>query len=109
MLIIGSEMLDCLDDIETEVLLWKGTYTSLHKYGGIQFNCNGKELGHIHSNGILDIRFSKKTKTQLMIEGKIAHHHIFKDTGWISFYIKGKEDNEYAIKLLKMAYSKRLS
>lgn len=101
----NPELSDCIDDIEAEVLSWDGTVKSLHKYGGIQFNCNGIEMGHIHGNGILDIRFNKKTKQQLMDEGKINHHHIFIKSGWISFYVRKKEDNEYAKQLLKMAYS----
>lgn len=103
-LITGSEKLDCLDDIEKEVLSWKGTFITMHKYGGVQFNCNGKEIGHIHSNGILDIRFNRKIKQQLMNEGKINDHHVFANSGWVSFQIKKKQDSEYAIKLLRMAY-----
>lgn len=107
MLISGSAIPDLLDNIEAEVTSWNGTTTSLHKYGGLQFNYQGTEIGHIHSNGLLDILFDRKTKQQLFSEGKIMHHHIFVQSGWISFYIKKQEDEAYAIKLLKMAYLKR--
>jgi hypothetical protein len=106
LLITNAELLDCLDDIEAEVLSWKGTSVSLHKYGGLQFNWNGKEIGHIHSNGVLDIRFSQKIKQQLMEEGRISDHHVFTNSGWISFYVMKKEDVKYANRLLKMAYLK---
>ncbi len=106
LLITNAELLDCLDDIEAEVLSWKGTSVSLHKYGGLQFNWNGKEIGHIHSNGVLDIRFSQKIKQQLMEEGRINDHHVFTNSGWISFYVMKKEDVKYANRLLKMAYLK---
>ncbi len=106
MLVCNPELFDCLDDIEAEVLSWKSTTQSLHKYGGLQFNCDGMEIGHIHSNGILDIRFSKKIKEQLMADGRVNRHHVFTRSGWISFYIRKKEDTAYAIKLLKMAYLK---
>lgn len=97
-------LLQAIDDIETEILSWNGTNTTLHKYGGIQFNYKALEIGHIHSNGILDIRFSRKIKQQLMDEGKIDDHHIFAKSGWISFYVRGKEDSDYALELLRMAY-----
>ena len=106
MLITNPELLDCLDDIEAEILSWKGASVSLHKYGGMQFNCNGKEIGHIHSNGILDIRFSRNIKQQLMEEGRISDHHVFTNSGWISFYVMKKGDVVYAVSLLKMAYLK---
>jgi hypothetical protein len=106
LLLTNHEIMDCLDDLETEVLTWDGTSASLHKFGGIQFNCKGKEIGHVHSNGILDILFTRRTKQTLLQEGRISNHHVFKNTGWISFYIRKKADNEYAKKLLRMAYLK---
>ena len=60
-----------IDAVRNEVLSWDGTSESRHKYGGTQFDCCGKEIGHIHGNGILDILFSKKIKEQLLAEGKI--------------------------------------
>ena len=106
LLITNQEIQDCLDNIEAEVLSWEGISFGMHKYGGMQFNCSGKEIGHIHSNGILDIRFNRKIKQALTEEGRINNHHIFTNSGWVSFYIRKKEDGEYAIKLLKMAYLK---
>jgi len=104
--ISNPRLLDCMDDISTEVLSWPGTEKDLHKYGGIQFNCKGKEIGHIHGNGILDIRFSVKLKEQLLAEGRVKPHHVFKHSGWISYYLDGMEDFHYAIKLLEMSYLK---
>ena len=106
LLLTNAALLDSFDAIETEVLSWNGTSVSLHKYGGLQFNCNGKEIGHIHSNGILDIRFNRKQKLQLMAEGRISDHHIFTNSGWTSFYVRNSEDVAYASGLLKMAYLK---
>ncbi|MEP6613941.1 MAG: luciferase family protein, partial [Mucilaginibacter sp.] len=92
-----------IDDIEAEVLSWPGVYKSMHKYGGLQFNFNGRELGHIHSNGLLDIRFNRKVKQLLLAEGRAAEHHAFKKSGWISFYIRNPRDAVYAQELLKRA------
>jgi hypothetical protein len=105
-LLTNWSLLQAIDDIEAEILSWEGTHTTLHKYGGLQFNYKGLEIGHIHSNGILDIRFNRKIKQQLMNEGKISDHHIFIKSGWISFYMQGRADTGYALKLLRMAYIK---
>lgn len=99
-------LIDTLDEIESRVLHWDGASKTVHPYGGIQFNCNGKEVGHIHGNGLLDIRFSRKIKELLLADGKIQHHHVFKNSGWVSFYITGKADADYAIKLLHNSYVK---
>lgn len=104
MLITKPERLDQIDEIEQEVLKWKNTSVSLHKFGGTQFNFKKIEFAHIHSNGILDILFSRKIKAELMLEGKIKEHHVFKKSGWISFNVQHIEDVNYALFLLKRSY-----
>ena len=37
---------------------WMGVSMSRHPLAGSQFNCNGTELGHIHSNGVADLRLT---------------------------------------------------
>jgi hypothetical protein len=103
-LIKNPEVLDWMDEIEMEVLSWKNTTVHLHKYGGLQFNYEGKEIGHIHSNGLLDMLLSRKIKAELMAEGRIQDHHSFKKSGWISFYIETEGDRDYAIWLLRFGY-----
>lgn len=99
-------LLDWFDEIEAEVLRWEGTDVGLHQYGGIQFNHRGKEIGHLHSNGLLDVLYTKEMKGLLLKEGRIQPHHVFEKSGWISFYILTQEDKNYAKELLKMAYDK---
>ncbi|SRR5258706_73314 len=108
LLIYHKDILDYLDEIENEVLSWKKTSAHLHKFGGIQFNLNGKEIGHIHSNGLLDILFSKEVKMQFVKEGRVNEHHIFKNSGWISFYIRTIDDKNLAIELLRRSYIKKM-
>lgn len=106
-LVTHSEILDWMDEIEAEVLSWKGTTISKHKYGGLQFNYNGKEIGHLHSNGLLDILYSRKIKKKLMEYGKIKQHHVFESSGWISFYLERPADKRYAIQLLLISYNSK--
>jgi hypothetical protein len=101
--IANPRIIHSIDLIEKEVTAWHGVYVSMHKFGGIQFNYNGKEIGHIHSNGILDILFSTKTKKHLLVDGRVADHHVFTKSGWISFYIRSEADVEKAIDLLKLS------
>jgi len=103
-LLSNRNLLDYLDELEREVLLWKGTSIVIHKYGGTQFNYHGKELGHIHGNGLLDVLFNRKVKAELIQKYTLNEHHIFKDSGWISFKIKNPEDKQIAIELLRLAY-----
>ena len=104
----NKNILDYIDEIENEILTWENSSTRIHRFGGIQFDIGKKEIGHIHSNGLMDILFSKAIKERLIQEGKVTEHHTFKNSGWISFYIKTKEDKELALQLLKFSYSLKL-
>jgi len=97
-------LLDWMDEIEAEVLRWDRTTSVIHKYGGTQFNYNGREIGHIHSNGLLDMLLSRSAKAELMRDGRISDHHTFRNTGWVSFYIRTVEDKDYALGLLRKGY-----
>jgi len=99
-------LLDWMDEIEAEVLRWQHTTSVIHKYGGMQFNYKGREIGHIHSNGLLDMLMSRSVKAQLMPDGRISDHHTFKNTGWISFCIRSVSDKDYALALLRMGFDR---
>ena len=99
---------DYLDEIEKEVLLWERTSARIHKFGGIQFDVNKKEIGHIHSNGLLDILFTREIKNELIKNGKVKDHHVFKNSGWISFRIRKEEDKKTAIALLEKSYQLKI-
>ncbi|MGZ4035351.1 MAG: luciferase domain-containing protein [Bacteroidia bacterium] len=98
------EILTYIDEIEKTVLSWDGTSLKMHRYGGIQFNIKNKEIGHIHSNGLMDVLLKKEIKEQLIREKKVQYHHVFANSGWISFYIQSEEDKKYAIELLEYSY-----
>ncbi|MGZ3765062.1 MAG: luciferase domain-containing protein [Mucilaginibacter sp.] len=102
----NPQLLDWMDEIEAEVLTWPHTTCGMHKYGGLQFNCRGREIGHIHSNGLLDMLLNQHIKALLIGEGRIADHHSFKNSGWISFYMHTDADKAYAIKLLRLGHER---
>ena len=103
------KLLNWIDEIEETVLALKSTSITIHKYGGSQFNYLEKEFAHLHSNGLLDILFSQKLKKEFKLHGNITDHHVFKNSGWISFYINNEEDLHYAKELLKIAYEREIS
>jgi hypothetical protein len=92
--------------VDQTVSAWPGMKITLHKYGGFQFNINDKEIGHMHSNGVVDILFDLKTKNQLLQQYNLQDHHVFKDSGWVSYYIRKKEDAVEVIKLLRISFEK---
>lgn len=103
-LFTNKNLSDYIDEIEFEVLSWQHTHVSVHKYGGIQFNKHKRELGHIHGNGLLDVLLNREQKFLLMKQYAVEDHHVFKNSGWISFRIKTPTDKLTAIEILRYAY-----
>ena len=104
----NQQLLSAIDDLENEVLSWEGVTPKLHQYGGMQFNFHNREIGHLHGNGMLDILFSRVLKAELMQSHTIREHHTFKNSGWISFYMKTPQDKITALELLRHAYQLKM-
>lgn len=45
--------------LEADIISLGGVSSVEHQMGGREFLLNGKEIGHIHYNGVLDILFNK--------------------------------------------------
>lgn len=106
-LIFNRKIVEFIDEIESTVSKWDNITVSMHKYGGTQFNCGKREVGHIHSNGLVDILFDRKKKEELLGIGLAEDHHIFKNSGWVSLYIRTEADKDNAILLLQMSLLKQ--
>ena len=63
-----------------------------------------REIGHIHSDHLVDIPFPKKVRDEIVASGRAQPHHILPETGWVSFYLRQESDVEQAINLLKESY-----
>jgi Family of unknown function (DUF5519) len=95
-----------ISEVEAEVCRWPGMQTGVHRFGGIDFRFRGKEAGHIHGNGLLDCLVGRTNRDALLSDGRALPHHIFPRSGWISFWIRGEEDVESALELIRMAILK---
>jgi hypothetical protein len=98
-----------LDEIDRTVLRWPGVTKGLHRFGGTEYRLGGYELGHVHGNGLLDMPLTKSLREQLVSDGRTKPHHIYPNSGWISFYIHSEGDTANAVALLRLAYERRQS
>lgn len=71
---------------------WPGIRTQPHRFGGLEFNLDGREIGHYHASGALDILFNKRIRDELLRTGRVVPHHFIPDSGWTSFYVHGAAD-----------------
>lgn len=90
--------------IESIVSDWPGTEVKAHDRGGREFTLDGREIGHIHRDQVVDIPFAKRVRDILIEEGRAQKHHIFPDSDWVSYQIESDQDIDGALWLLRVAY-----
>ena len=90
--------------IHKTVLDWPDVTAHLHRFGGTEYRLGKHEIGHIHGDYLVDIPFSTKIRDELVAAGRAEPHHIFPDTGWVSYYLKQPADIDGAIDLLHYSY-----
>ncbi len=93
-----------IDEIIKEVSGWENVSAAPHRFGGTEFRYGKPELGHIHRNGLTDIPFPMKVRDELIKEKIVHPHHIMPESGWISFYVRNKDDVKTAVKLFRLSY-----
>jgi len=77
---------------------------AVHRFGGVEFRTGcGRQLGHVHGHGLLDVRVSRAWSRRLMAAERVYPHHIFPNSGWISFQLETPRDVPFALALLRLA------
>jgi hypothetical protein len=98
-----------------QISQWSGITTHPHRFGGTEFRWHqpekeyhakhllGKEIGHVHEFGVLDILFTKALREQLVTEGKVRKHHYVPDSGWTSYHLRSSDALQHALWLLTLS------
>ena len=109
MLLAGSwifrpSRLKAMEALENEVVGLPGIRLKVHRFGGIEFvEKAGRELGHLHGHGLLDVAVGSQTARRLIAGGRARPHHVFPTSRWVSFQIESSADVPFALELLKIA------
>ena len=86
------------------VSAWSRISVYPHRFGGIGFQFGDAEVGHVHTDGIVDIRFPRSVRDALLAEGLAQEHHWVPNSGWITFQMRGEEDLSHALWLMRLSY-----
>jgi len=84
---------------------WEGVRIEPHRYGGLEFRLDRRELGHIHGDRLVDIPFPKRVRDEIVAAKEADPHHILPDSGWVSLYLRTAADVDRAIRLLERSYT----
>jgi len=74
-----------------------------HRFGGVGFFVGTTEIGHLHGNGLLDLFVGKSFRTEEVMAERALPHHVFPDSGWISFWLRSPADINQALDLFEIA------
>ncbi|HSI04328.1 MAG: luciferase family protein [Myxococcota bacterium] len=86
---------------------WTGVQVGTHRFGGLGFKYRGGELGHFHSDSVLDLAFPAHIGERLIGKGWADLNHLFPVSGWVTFRIESDADIAHAVRLLRIAYRYR--
>ena len=92
--------------IEREVLSWPNVTAHPHRFGGVEFQVNQHEIGHLHGDRLADLPFPVRVRRELVADGRASLHHILPDTGWVSYYMRSAADLAGAIALFRLNYDR---
>ncbi|KAB1188466.1 MULTISPECIES: luciferase family protein [Haloferax] len=93
-----------IDRIVSLVVQWPGVETAPHRFGGTEFLVAGKEIGHVHDVGIVDLAITKAVRDSLLTDGLADPHHVLPDSAWVTYRVRSDADEPDAIRLLRLAY-----
>ena len=95
------------DKIQKLITSWEGVTSHEHRFGGIEFRVNGREMGHLHGDRLADLPVPKSVSKKLISDGIASPHHFVPESGWISYKIGGREENiARTIELFRMQYER---
>ncbi|HVC88529.1 MAG TPA: luciferase family protein [Gaiellaceae bacterium] len=99
-------MQDIAGRIEREVASWEGVTAHPHRFGGIEFRLDRRQIGHLHGERWADLPFHKGLRDMLVETGRAQPHHVLPDTGWISRQIRSDADVAEVIELFRLSYER---
>ena len=94
--------------LEAMLREWPGIETAPHRFGGVEFRVERREIGHVHPNGLLDLPFPVRMRRELVAAGRAEAHHMLPNTGWVTFRIRTEHDLPAAVALLRLNYERVL-
>lgn len=94
------------DAIVRAVTSWPGVTTQPHRFGGVEFRLERRELGHLHGSLLADLPFPLLVRDDLVAAGRAEPHHIYPDSGWVSCPIRGAADVARVVALFRLNYDR---
>lgn len=94
------------DRLAAIIRAWDGVSVSVHRYGGVEFRVDHREIGHVHTGGIADLPFPVRLRRALVAAGRAEAHHTLPHTGWVSMRLRTEHDIPGVVELFRLNYDR---
>jgi hypothetical protein len=92
--------------IVREVTSWPGVTSGRHRFGGTEFRRGRREVGHLHGDRLADLPIPLLGRDQIIAAGRAQPHHIYPESGWVSYFIKDDADIPRVVALFRLNYDR---
>jgi len=99
--------LRAMEAVEAAAIGIPAVSLTVHRLGGLGFAFGGRELGHLHGNGLLDLFTGRKLARDLVAAGRADTHHFFGESAWVSYWVRSAADVIQAVALLQCVFGRR--
>ena len=90
--------------LEDVISSWSRISVHPHRFGGREFLFGSAEVGHVHTNGIVDTPFTRQVHDLLLADGLAEQHRWVPNSGWVTFRIRSERDVAHAVWLMRLSY-----
>jgi hypothetical protein len=96
-----------IEDRITDIISgWDGVEVTPHRFGGVEFRIDKREIGHLHGQRQADLPFPIRLRRDLVASGRAEAHALLPDTGWVSYRIRSEHDIPAVVELFRMNYDR---
>ena len=74
-----------------------------HHLGGSAYRLHGREIAHLHGNGLLDVRLDRANAATFVAAGLAEPHHLLGHSVWVSYWLESSDDIGGALTLIRAA------
>lgn len=83
---------------------WPGVTVHDHRFGGREFRLGSREVGHLHGDRQADIAYPRPVRDAIVSADLAGPHHLFPDSGWITYRVRGPGSADRIVDLLRLSY-----
>lgn len=93
------------ESVIRQVSSWSGVSVHEHRFGGVEFRLDRRELGHLHP-AFADLPLPRRIRDEIVASGRAKPHHVVPDSGWITVPMRTASEAENVIELFRLSYER---